>query len=166
SLFDRFPQVEASVIMEITRHEFRPMDLYKLDPSSQDKNLERRANLEFEGGQLTAVPRAGSLKDYPNLSSVVEPVVKYFDILTTYAATCGGDMAATLTIACGSYSYIAHLSALNRQYLWPAILSYHKAFFLARRREMANGIYSGWLSRDVELMTEHIFGHPRPQAAA
>ncbi|KAF8970287.1 hypothetical protein BDZ97DRAFT_1643273, partial [Flammula alnicola] len=164
SLFDRFPKIEASVILEITRHELRPMDLYKLDPSAQDKNLERRANLEFEGGQLTAVPHTGSLKDFPNLSSVVEPMLLYFDILTTYAATCRGDMAATLAIARGSYFYISHLSALNRQYLWPAVLAYHKDFFLVRRREMANGIYSGWLTRDAELMSEHLFGQSRPQS--
>lgn len=39
SLFDYFPQVEASTILEITQHEFKPVDLFKLDPAAQDKNL-------------------------------------------------------------------------------------------------------------------------------
>ena len=40
SLFDHFPLVEAATILEITWHDFKPMDLSKLDPASQDKNLE------------------------------------------------------------------------------------------------------------------------------
>lgn len=40
SLFDSFPQIEASTILEITWHDFKLMDLFKLDPAAQDKNLE------------------------------------------------------------------------------------------------------------------------------
>jgi hypothetical protein len=40
SLFDCFSQVEASTILEIMWHDFKPMDLFKLDPAAQDKNLE------------------------------------------------------------------------------------------------------------------------------
>lgn len=163
SLFDRFPQVEASTILEITRHEFKPMDLFKLDPASQDKNLERKSSVDVEEGVLTATPRGGSLRDYPTFSSLLEPLLVYFNILTAYAAS-SGDMAATLTIADGSNVYPAHLSSLNRQFQWNAVLQYHKSFFLARRREMARGEYSGWLRPDVVLMSQYVYSHPRIQS--
>jgi hypothetical protein len=89
SIFDRFPLVEAATILEITRHDFKPMDLFKLDPAAQDKNLERKATLEVEGGILTATPCSGSLCDYPTLSSLLEPLLTYFSILTAYAASSG-----------------------------------------------------------------------------
>ena len=162
SLFDSFPQIEASAILEITRHEFKPMDLFKLDPAAQDKNLERKATLEMEGGVMTATPRGGSLRDYPSFSSLLEPLLIYFNILTTYAAS-SGDMHATLTIAKGCSVYTGHLSALHRQFQWNAVLQYHKSYFLARRREMTRGDYSGWLRSDLLLLTEHVYGHARTQ---
>jgi hypothetical protein len=162
SLFDSFPQIEASAILEIMRHEFKPMDLFKLDPAAQDKNLERKATLDMEGGVMTATPRGGSLRDYPTFSSLLEPLLVYFNILTTYAAS-SGDMHATLTIAKGCAIYTGHLSALNRQFQWNAVLQYHKSYFLARRREMTRGDYSGWQRSDLLLLTEHVYGHARTQ---
>jgi len=162
SLLDSFPQIETSAILEITRHEFKPMDLFKLDPAAQDKNLERKATLEMEGGVMTATPRGGSLRDYPTFSSLLEPLLIYFNILTTYAAS-SGDINATLTIAKGCTAYTGHLSTLNRQFQWNAVLQYHKAYFLARRREMTRGDYSGWLRSDLLLLTEHVYGHARTQ---
>jgi hypothetical protein len=47
SIFDCFPLVEAATILEITQHEFKPMDLLKLDPAAQDKTLERKATVRF-----------------------------------------------------------------------------------------------------------------------
>ena len=60
SLFDRFPQVETGIILEITWHNFKPRDLFKLDPAVQDKDLEWKATLDVEGGVLTATPHGGS----------------------------------------------------------------------------------------------------------
>jgi hypothetical protein len=162
SIFDRFPLVDAATILEITQHDFKPMDLFKLDPAAQDKNLERKATLEVEGGILTATPRSGSLRDYPTLSSLLEPLLTYFSILTAYAASLG-DMLATLTIANGCNAYTGHLLALSRQFQWSAVLQYHKSYFLSCRREMARGDYSGWSRPDILLMTEHVYGHPRVQ---
>lgn len=162
SLFDSFPQIESSAILEITRHEFKPMDLFKLDPAAQEKNSERKATLDLEGGVMIATPCGGSLRDYPAFSSLLEPLLVYFNVLTTYAAS-SGDISATLTIAKGCTTYTGHLSSLNRQFQWNAVLQYHKSFFLARRREMARGDYSGWSWSDLLLLTEHVYGHPRTQ---
>ena len=86
---------------------------------------------------MTATPRGGFLQDYPTFSSLLEPLI-YFNILTTYAAI-SGDINATLIIAKGCTAYAGHLSALNRQFQWNAVLQYHKSYFLARRREMIRG---------------------------
>jgi hypothetical protein len=115
SIFDHFPLVEAATILEITWHEFKPMDLFKLDPAAQDKNLERKATLDVEGGILTATPCSGSLHDYPTLSSLLEPLLTYFSILTAYTAL-SGDMLATLTIVNGCNAYTSHLLALSQQF--------------------------------------------------
>ena len=128
SLFDHFPQVEAGTILEITQHNFKPMDLFKLDPAAQDKNLKQKATLDVEGGIFTATPCGSSLCDYPTFSSLLEPLLIYFNILTAYAAS-SGDMLVTLTIANGCNTYTCHLSALNRQFQWSAVLQYHKSYF-------------------------------------
>ena len=112
SLLDSFPQIETSAILEITQHEFKPMDLFKLDPATHDKNMERKTTLEMEGGVMTATPHGGSLRDYPTFSSLLKPLLIYFNILTTYAAI-SGDINATLIIAKGCTAYAGHLSALN-----------------------------------------------------
>lgn len=142
SLFDRFPQVEESTILEIIRHDFKPMDLFKLDPAALDVG--------------------GSLHNFPTFSSLLEPLLIYFSILTAYAAS-SGDMLATLTIANGCNAYTGHLSALNRRFQWNAVLQYHKSYFLSRRREMTRGNYTGWLQPDILLMNEHLFRHLRIQ---
>ena len=64
SFFDHFPQVEAGTILEITQHDFKPMDLFKLYLAVQDKNLEQKATLDMEGGVLTATSHGSSLWDF------------------------------------------------------------------------------------------------------
>jgi hypothetical protein len=130
SIFDCFPLVEAATILKITQHKFKPMDLFKLDPAAQNKNLERKATLDVRGGILTATPCSGLLHSYQTLFSLLEPLLTYFSILTAYAAS-SGDMLATLTIANGCNAYTSHLLALSRQFQWSTILQYHKLYFLS-----------------------------------
>ena len=113
-------------------------------------------------GILTATPCSGSLCDYLTLSSLLEPLLTYFGILTAYAAL-SGDMLATLTVANGCNAYTSHLLALSHQFQWTVILQYHKSYFLSWHCEMARGDYSGWLHPDLLLMTEHVYGHPHVQ---
>jgi hypothetical protein len=162
SLFDRFPQVEAAIILEITQHDFKPMDLLKLDPAAQNKNMEWKATLDIEGDVLTATSHSGSLCNYPTFSFLLEPLLIYFSILTAYAAL-SGDMLGTPIIASGCNTYTSHLSALNCQFQWNTVLQYHKLFFLSRRREMTKGDYSGWSQPAILLMSEHVYGHPHIQ---
>ena len=113
SLFDRFPQVEAGTILEVTQHNFKPMDLFKLDPAMQDKNLEWKATLDVEGGILTATSHGGSLCDYPMFSSLLEPLLIYLNILMAYAASSGDMLMAAIPILVISLPSTANFSKVQ-----------------------------------------------------
>ena len=152
SLYDLFPLIETSTILDITKHIFKPLDLFKLDPT-----------LDFDNGTISARAHSGSLQDYPHLSSLVEPLTIYFDILSAYAAS-SNNVAATYAIVTGGLHYIRHLSTLDRSYHWHAVLQYHKAFFVLRCREMLRGDYTGWARSDGQLMNRHLYHRVRSSA--
>ena len=166
SLYDLFPLIETSIILDITKHIFKPLDLFKLDPTRHDKNVDLKTRLYFDNGTISAEAAAnlGSLRDcYPHISSLVEPLTIYFDILSAYAAS-SGNVAATCAIATGGFHYIRHLSTLNRSYHWDAVLQYHKAFFMIRCRDMLRGDYTGWARSDGQLMNSHLYHRVRSSA--
>ena len=153
SLYDLFPFIETSTILEITKHIFKPLDLFKLDPT-----------LDLDNGTISPRAHSGSLlQDYPHFSSLIEPLTIYFDILSAYAAS-SGNVAATYAIVTGGFQYIRHLSTLNRSYHWHAVLHYHKAFFTLRCREMLRGDYTGWARSDGQLMNYHLYHQVRSSA--
>ena len=156
SLYDLFPLIETGTILDITRHVFKPLDLFRLDPALHDKNMELKTTLDFENGSLLAKARTGSLCDYPHLSSLIKPLSTYFNILSAYAAS-SGNTAATYAISTGGFQYIHHLSTLNQSYQWTAVLQYHKACFMLRCHEMLKGDYSGWAHSDGQLMNSHLY---------
>jgi hypothetical protein len=161
SLYDLFPLIETSTILDITKHIFKPLDLFKLDPTLHDKNTDLK--LDFDNGTISAKAHSGSLRDYPRFSSLVEPLTIYFDILSAYAAS-SGNVAATYAIVTGGFHYIRHLSTLIRSYHWHAVLQYHKAFFMLRCRDMLRGDYTGWARSDVQLMNCHLYHQVRSSA--
>jgi hypothetical protein len=163
SLLDNFPSVPRATILEIVRYEFHPLNLYKLDPVAQEKATDARNTMDIEDGHFTIRERTGTPKDYPTFASLLEPLLTYFEILGSYAAS-SGNIGATLTIFRGSAAYCTHLSTLYRSYTWAAIIQYHKQFFLKRSKEMARGIYSEWASPDLTLMGIYLVGHYRTPA--
>ena len=163
SLYDLFPFVETGAILDITKHMFKPLDLFRLDSALHDKSIDLKTTLDFENGSLSARARTGSPRDYPHLSSLIEPLSTYFNILSAYAAS-SGNVAATYTISSGGFQYIHHLSTLNRSYHWNAVLQYHKAFFMLHCRDMLKGDYSGWARSDSQLMNSHLYHQVRPLA--
>ncbi|KAH9477453.1 hypothetical protein JR316_0009666 [Psilocybe cubensis] len=148
SILDIFPCVSHSMILAIARHEFIPLNLYQLnsvtDPSA---------------------PRAGSLDDYPDFLSVLEPLCVYFQILGSYAAT-GGDANAVLSVQKAFTGYCLHLSKLSRTYQWQHVLQYHLHFFRRRSFEMLAGDFSGWLVPENELVGLYLVGRNRLRAAS
>ncbi|KAJ3992233.1 hypothetical protein F5050DRAFT_1544643, partial [Lentinula boryana] len=78
-----FPNVEERHILDITRHEFRPFSLHKLD-----RRIRTKADA-VKGGLDALALGEGSIRDYPSLDSVVVPLLTYFNILIAYARSSG-----------------------------------------------------------------------------
>ena len=148
SFYGLFPLIETSTILDITKHVFKPSDLFKLNPT-----------LDFDNRTISARAHSDSLlRDYPHFSSLIEPLTIYFGILSAYAAS-SGNVASTYAIATGGFHYIRHLSTLNRSYHWHAVLQYHKAFFKLRCHDMKKGDYTGWARPDGQLMNRYLYHH-------
>ena len=82
SLLDIFTEVKASVLLDISRHEFEPGDLHKLDSRYRDKA--DRSVLELDGCTLK-IKSESSTKDYPSLDYILTPLTVYFEVLAAFA---------------------------------------------------------------------------------
>ncbi|KAF9266443.1 hypothetical protein L218DRAFT_858240 [Marasmius fiardii PR-910] len=150
SLFNAFPRLEASIILDVTRHDIIPTDIHKLD-----SKLRRKA---IDQGALSALTsRAGSTKDYPSLSALLYPLTIYFQILAHFAAS-SGHVDVIVCLFSGVLQYIMHLTDLNLRYEWDAVLAYHMAYHAERCHEMKQNIYTGWGKLDEQLSTEFLVG--------
>ncbi|KAJ6529934.1 hypothetical protein DFH09DRAFT_1370948 [Mycena vulgaris] len=93
SLYALFPTIEAGMLLEIARHELKPVDLFKLDSRFRDKfDVERTEESKA---------RTGTAKDYPSLHSLLIPLTTYFRVLQAFAALAG-DTASTRIIGDGA----------------------------------------------------------------
>ncbi|KAJ6583346.1 hypothetical protein DFH09DRAFT_1435721 [Mycena vulgaris] len=138
SLYALFPTIEAGMLLEIARHELKPVDLFKLDSRFRDKfDVERTEDSKT---------RTGTARDYPSLHSLLIPLMTYFRVLQAFAALAG-DTASTRIIGDGAGWYTAHLLKLHQRYEW---------------REMADGDYSGWGHTDADLMNQYLYDRRRP----
>lgn len=145
------------MLLEIARHEFRPIDLCKLDSRFRSKiDVERLDNV---------ANRTGALKEYPSLHALLIPLSIYFDILQAFAASAG-DANATFLIGHNAALYTAHLIDLHQTHEWSAVVQYHMQFHLHRRQEMINGSYVGWGQPDQLLMSQYLFNRLRGTGSA
>lgn len=151
-LLTLFPEVEEAVIIAIVTHQFRAAELYKLDSRYRDK-MERQT-LEVDNGSVR-VKTDSSVRDYPTPTSIELPMLVYIRILVAH---CSSNSDAS-TINLHFLSYIESFLKIRSEYDWPAVLNYHMAFFARRRREMAQGDYSGWRKTDAELQTDYLVGY-------
>ncbi len=158
SLLSQFPEVEAPVIATIIQHEFKGSDLYKLDSKYRDKA--ERGVLEWENGTLQFKSEP-TVKDYPNPNFVIQPLTVYFSILIAHSAATG----KTAELAIATLAYISSLTKLAVEFEWHAVLAYHMAFFARRRREMVQGVYSGWGSIDHSLHGEYLLSYRKQKAS-
>ncbi|KAJ7239019.1 hypothetical protein B0H12DRAFT_1136595 [Mycena haematopus] len=142
SLHDMFPDIPLATITKIVEHEFKPMDLARLNPTHCGDN--------FEGGC--------SLRDYPSLHSLIVPICLYFSVLQAGVSAISGDVEVTRTIGESGLRYVAHLIELEELYQWPAVVQYHMQFHNKRRHDMVFDDYSSWRVADKELINELLVG--------
>lgn len=158
SLPELFPRVKASLLLDIARHDFEPLDLFKLDSRFRDRS--DKSHLDVESGSVLVRARTGSLKDYPSLQSLLTPLNVYFDILLSFAASAG-DAAVTRMMGHGALAYSNLLLDLNQKYDWAAVVQYHMDFHMDRVQEMSRGDYSGWAHLDTQLISQHLVSRVR-----
>ncbi|KAF8588818.1 hypothetical protein K439DRAFT_1299348, partial [Ramaria rubella] len=157
SLDGSFPQVEAVLQLAITRHEFRPGHLYKLDSTIKEK-LKTKTFEISDNGDFTQHNRDTSPKDYPSFRALFDPLSIYFKILQFFIITSGNIPTIQQTVL-GCSEYLCILYHLYMCYEWMAILQYHFTFHSRCLAEMRNDDYSGWRVIDAELASLHLYGN-------
>ncbi|KAG6859875.1 hypothetical protein C0995_002601 [Termitomyces sp. Mi166 len=128
-LCTQFPDVNVVVIMAIIMHEFKAMDLHKLNPTNCDKEMVymfNSATNRFEMSHRAA-------KEYKTPFSVIIPLQFYFNILMFHV-----NNAAAMS---AFFHYTAYLVKLISEYEWSVVYDYHSVFFNWQRAEMAAGDY-------------------------
>ncbi|KZP17999.1 hypothetical protein FIBSPDRAFT_956743 [Athelia psychrophila] len=153
SLNSQFPTVEMATITAILYHDFCATDLFELDSRYQHKTGRQGQILTFTGTSLELAVAKG----YKSLESVSVPLGTYFSILLASAP-----VALSQLRSLGRYFlwYQTHLLKISSGYEWSAVLAYHTDFFNTRRREMAEGVYTGWGRVDRDLHGEHLLARP------
>lgn len=159
SLLSQFPEVEAATIAAIIQHEFKGSDLYKLDSRYRDKA--ERGVLELENGSLQFKTEP-TVKDYPNVNSVLQPLTVYFSILIAHSVATG----KTADLAVAVLAYVSSLTKLATEFEWHAVLAYHMAFFARRRRDMLQGVYGGWALVDHALHGEYLLSYRKQKVSS
>ncbi|KAJ3725538.1 hypothetical protein DFJ43DRAFT_976160, partial [Lentinula guzmanii] len=121
----------------VTRHNFRPYSLHKLDHHVRSRG-------DMSKGSLDALALSkGSIRDYPSLDSVVIPLLTYFNILIAYTQM-GGNPNADCILSMGANAYIASLAEMAKKFQWAAVFDYHVEYMNLWRYEMKESNYHGW----------------------
>jgi len=163
SLASYFPDVKPALLLAIVKHEFDPGQIFKIDPQMRDKPRDGHLQLS-EAGVLIKAERDASPKEYPSFRSLHDPLHIYFNILMHQLIALGNHQAL-LDFAHGSSKYMSGLYKLYIEYEWPQVLEYHFRFHNRRIVEMQEGSYGGWEHVDADLMSLHLFGHPKSRPA-
>lgn len=126
-----FPALDVTVIYAILYHDLRATDLYKLCP--------RRASDEMRN-----IDALDYIRRYPNVQSIVGPLLIYSEILTIHNLEIGRGLGALH----GIHRYIRQLLCFAEEFEWAAVLEYHVNFWSSRSAEMQRGVFDGWAEVD------------------
>ncbi|KAF6765517.1 hypothetical protein DFP72DRAFT_747193, partial [Ephemerocybe angulata] len=148
SIRSLFPDVEAAHITAIITHEFRGIDLHKLDSRYRDKDLD-----VFISADGSIERRNKGAKDYKSFDALYQPLITYFAILSAHIPN-------QRTIPFVFFQFLIHLQKITKEYEWTVVLEYTMIFFNRRRMEMLEGgDYSRWGIPDASLMAEYVYAH-------
>jgi hypothetical protein len=163
SIDHSFPHVEPALQLAITKHEFRPSQLYKLDATVKEHPKPKAFEIT-DDGEFLQHERDASPKDYPSFRVLYDPLVIYFEILQ-YFIISSGNIPAIHQVVLGCSEYLRILYLVYIRYDWPAVLQYHFMFHIRRLAEMCNGDYAGWHVMDAKLGSLHLYGNPKPASS-
>src|SRR5467141_936153 len=151
------------LLLAIAKNKFDPGQLFKINPQMKDWHKDSHLQLS-EAGILIKAERDTSPKEYASFRSLHDPLHIYFNILMHQLITLGNHQAL-LDFAHGSSKYMSGLYKLQIEYEWPQVLEYHFMFHNHCIVEMQEGSYGGWEHVDADLMSLHLFGHPKARPA-
>ena len=163
SLASYFPDVKPTLLLVIAKHKFNPSQIFIIDPQLKDKPRDGHLQLS-EAGVLIKAERDTSPKEYPSFQSLHDPLHIYFNILLHQLITLDNQQAL-IDFAHGSSKYLSGLYKLYIEYEWPQVLEYHFRFHNHHMVEMQEGSYGGWENVDADLMSLHLFSHPKTRPA-
>ncbi|KAG6874118.1 hypothetical protein C0995_005534 [Termitomyces sp. Mi166 len=103
--------VTTSLLLDVACHEFHPMDLCKLDPTSKFRRADMERT-ESNGSRVTGV------EDYSALHTLLIPLSTYFSVLQAFSAS-SGDAHTTFVIGHGAVRYISHCMRQNPEFWSP-----------------------------------------------
>jgi len=162
SLASYFPDVRPVLLLAIAKHKFDPGQLFKIDPQMKDQPKDSHLQLS-EASILIKAERDASPKEYPSFRSLHDPLHIYFNVLMHQLIT-SRNHSSLIDFTHSSSKYISGLYNLYLKYEWPQVLEYHFKFHNRHIVEMQEGSYSSWGHVDADLMSLHLFGHPKSQA--
>jgi hypothetical protein len=149
SLRSHFPSIKATTLLEIVRHSFEADDIHKLD--HQDRpSFDSKAKLP-----------PGLPQQIKGPYDLIVPLLTYFQVLQTHAASSGASALDVAQIANGGMTYISNLIEFSTRYQWSAVLRYHTRFHDVRRAAMSAGDYSGWDGIDTLLLGQTLAGREK-----
>ncbi|KAJ7055457.1 hypothetical protein C8F01DRAFT_994386 [Mycena amicta] len=160
SLLALFPSIESKIILDIASHSFSPLELPRLLSP-----LASRQDFVAPPSSAPSTEHSLALKHFPSFHSLLRPLLKYFEVLSAFAASSGKPWEV-FAITRASSDYISHLTELHQQFKWSAVVIYHVEFHNLRIWDMKTGDYSGWGRPDHNLLSRLVYLHPLPPHAS
>ncbi|KAJ4469693.1 hypothetical protein C8J55DRAFT_411076, partial [Lentinula edodes] len=120
--------IEEEHILDITHHNFLPLDLRKLVGSART---------------VDGCFGRSHHEDYPTLDSLLVPLHTYFTVVIDYLRIDGRPEIGCV-LASGSHRYMSFLTTMAKSVQWSTVLDYHVAYMDVRRQEMKRNEYLGW----------------------
>ena len=130
-----------------------------IDPQMKDKPRDAKLQLS-DAGILIKAESDMSPKEYPSFHSLHDPLHIYFNIIM-HQLIASGNQIALLQFTHGLSKYMSGLYKLYLKFELPQVLEYHFRFHNRRIIEMQEGSYGGWEHVDTDLMSLHLFSHPK-----
>ncbi|KAF8508887.1 hypothetical protein JB92DRAFT_2832167 [Gautieria morchelliformis] len=124
-----FPHVESALRLAISKHEFRPSHLYKLDATVKEHPKPKAFEIS-DDGEFLQCERDASPKDYPSFRALYDPLVVYFQILQ-YFVIASSNTTAIHQVVFGCSEYLRILYQIYMRYEWSAVLQYHLCSIVA-----------------------------------
>ncbi|KAJ7038625.1 hypothetical protein C8F04DRAFT_1255910 [Mycena alexandri] len=138
-----FPSIESKIILDIVSHAFTPLDLPRLLSP-----LAARQDYTAPPSSAPSTEHTLALKHFPSFHALLRPLLKYFEVLSAFAASSGKPWVV-FAITRSLSDYVSHLTELHKQYKWSAV-------------DMKSGDYSGWARPDHNLLSRIVYMHPLP----